>query len=134
MESVREIIDVFGGMARLRQEAMRVEAAGFMPLHIERIGVGPRGGVLVSVAHYYVQNGDLMADPDLTVEVVDGEWSPVAYRQDGLGVYQEAVYLDGDRVTVRPGLVNDLKQFMQAWDRNLRDQGFVDAARKIARG
>ena len=134
MESVREIIDVFGGMARLRQEVMRVEAAGFMPLHIERIGVGPRGGVLVSVAHYYVQNGDLMADPDLTVEVVDGEWSPVAYRQDGLGVYQEAVYLDGDRVTVRPGLVNDLKQFMQAWDRNLRDQGFVDAARKIARG
>jgi hypothetical protein len=28
------------------------------------------------------------------------------------------------------GLVADLKRFMEFWDRNLREQGFVEAARQ----
>jgi hypothetical protein len=110
MESVREIIALFGGMDSLRERSIRVEVEGMMPLVIEYVGEGPRSGTLVSVAHYFVQNGDLMADPDLTVEVQNsGEWLPVAYQQDGLGIYQEAVYLEGDKVmeqqSLRPSAV-----------------------------
>jgi hypothetical protein len=36
----------------------RLEVPGFMRLVIEHIGTGPRGGELVSVAHYGEQNGD----------------------------------------------------------------------------
>lgn len=131
MESVREIIALFGGMEHLQKAAIRVEVEGLMPLCIEYVGDGPRGGTLISVAHYFVQHGDLMADPDLIVEVQNnGEWLPVAYQQDGLGIYQEAVYLEGDKVMEQSRLVNDLLAFMQMWDRNIKEQGFVEAARR----
>jgi hypothetical protein len=131
MDSIREIITLFGGMDRLRERSIRIEVEGFMPLCIEYVGEGPRGGILVSIAHYYLQNGDLMADPDLSVEVQpSGEWLPVAYQQDGLGIYQEAVYLERDKVIERQRLVNDLLVFMQMWDENIKEQGYVEAARR----
>jgi hypothetical protein len=67
--------------------------------------------------------------------VVGEEWHPVSYQQDNMGLYQEAVCLDdGGKVMLRPKLVNDLKRFMRLWDKNLRDQGFVEAARRHTRG
>jgi len=135
MESIREIIALFGGVDLLRKAAIRVEVEGFMPLCIEYVGVGPRGGTLISVAHYYLQQGDLMADPDLTIEVLtEGDWSPVAYQQDNLGIYQEAVSLDGGKMVERRRLVNDLLAFMRVWDENIKEQGFIEAARRQAQG
>ena len=135
MESVREIIEARGGWDRLKAHPIKVEVGeGFMPLCIEYVGLGPRGGLLVSIAHYYEQHGDLMADPDLVVEVIrqTGEWLPVSFQQDNLGIYQEAVTVEGERLIVRSRLVDDLQQFMRAWDQNLREQGFVEAARRPA--
>jgi hypothetical protein len=47
-----------------------------MRLVIEHVGTGLRGGELVSVAHYGVQNGDPMRDPEIVFEVVAGSWHP----------------------------------------------------------
>jgi hypothetical protein len=133
MKSVEEIIEARGGWDRLMSHPVKVEVGeGFMPLCIEHIGPGPRGGLLVSIAHYYEQHGDLMADPDLVVEVIrqTGEWLPVSFRQDNLGIYQETVTVEGDGLVVRSKLVDDLRQFMRIWDQALREQGFVAAAGK----
>jgi hypothetical protein len=133
VESVREIIEARGGWDRLKDHPIKVEAGeGFMPLCIEYVGVGPRGGLLVSIAHYHEQHGDQMADPDLVVEVIPqaGRWMPVSFQQDNLGLYREAVSVEGEGLVVRSKVVDDLQEFMRAWDRNLREQGFVDAARK----
>src|SRR5262249_54108365 len=43
MQNVQAIIDLFGGLARLRH--IRLEAAGFMPLVIEAVGRGVTGEV-----------------------------------------------------------------------------------------
>jgi hypothetical protein len=135
MKSIEEIVQVTGGWDRLRSRPLKIEVEGFLPLCIEVIGKGPRGGMLVSIAHYFLQNGDLMADPDLTIEAqADGTWLPVAYQQDGLGIYQEAVFLDGDKVIVQQKLVNDLLAFMRLWDRNINEQGFIAAARRLRGG
>src|SRR5690349_5579060 len=67
MKNVKAIIDLFGGLASFRH--VRLECKGFMPLVVEAIGPGPRGLPMVSVAHYYEQNGDLMKDPDMVFEV-----------------------------------------------------------------
>lgn len=136
MQTVNQIIDLFGGIAKF--PALKIEREGFMPLCIERVGVGPRGGTLISVAHYYEQNGDLMRDPDMVFEVIDsarakGDWWPISFQQDNLGIYQEAVTCDDSRrVLVRPKLSGELACFAQQWDRNLRDQGFLDAAKRKA--
>jgi len=135
MKNVKQIIDILGGFERLVREPIRLTVEGFMPLSIEYIGLGPRGGLLVSVMHFYTQHGDLMRDPDLVVEVMvpSEEWLPVSYRQDSIGLYQEAVSVEEDGLKVRSRLVDDLKQFMQLWDRNLHEQGFVEAARSLGK-
>jgi hypothetical protein len=100
-----------------------------MRLVIEHVGAGPRGGELVSVAHYGELNGDLMRDPEIVFEVVAGGWHPVSIQMDYTGSYREAVFVGDDgRVYVRPALVRDVQAFARVWDRSLKHQGFVDAA------
>jgi hypothetical protein len=132
MQNVKAIIGLLGGLAALRH--VRLEAEGFMPLVIEAIGPGPRGLPAVSVAHYYTQNGDAMRDPEMVFEVgADGEYLPVSFQQDNLSMYQEAVSQDkAGKVLVRPQLVADLDSFARVWDRNIKDQGFIEAARAEA--
>jgi hypothetical protein len=134
MESIEEIVQITGGWDRLCDRPLKIEVEGFMPLCIEVIGRGPHGGVLLSIMHVYEQHGDLMRDPDIEVEILPGtdDWLPVSYRQDGLGILREAVTTEGGVVRFHHGLVADLKRFLKVWDRNLREQGFVEAARRKA--
>ena len=132
MKTVQAIIDLFGGLDALKEHPIRLKVEGFMPLVIEHVGLGPRGRPLVSVAHYYEQQGDLMADPDMSFEVADDTWYPVEFQQASPPVYQRAVSVGDDgKVLIKPKLVADLKRFAALWDRNLRDQGFLKAAQEL---
>jgi hypothetical protein len=134
MKTVQAIIDLFSGLPHLRNNPIKLELAGFMPLCIEHVGTGPRGMPLVSVMHYFEQHGDIMRDPDMESEVdTRGIWHPVSFRQDSLGLMQEAVFRDTEtgEVMVRPRLVRDLTRFMNFWDNNLNQQGFLVKAREM---
>jgi len=134
MRNVQKIIDSRGGLEALKQRPIRLEVPGFMRLVIEHVGTGPRGGELVSVAHYGEQNGDLMRDPEIVFEVAAGQWHPVSIQQDYIGSYREAVYVGEDgKVRIRPAEVRDIQAFARMWDRNLKHQGFIDAAETKAR-
>ena len=137
MKTVAKIIDLFGGLQALRDRPIKLESEGYMPLSIEFIGTGPRNLPLVSVTHFYEQNHDLMCDPQMELEV-DGEggWRPITYRQDSIGLMQEAVFADSEtgKVMVRPKLVRDLRRFAATWSKNLEEQGFLEAARKAVGG
>jgi hypothetical protein len=136
MKTVQAIIDLFGGLPTLRNNPIKIEVAGFMPLSIEFIGTGPRDLPLLSVMHFYEQQGDLCRDPDMEFEVdPDGKWHPISYRQDSIGTMQEAVLRNTDtgKLMVRPKLLRDLKRFAKLWSKNLDEQGFLEKAREIAR-
>jgi hypothetical protein len=133
MKIAQLIIDIRGGMEALKQRPIRLEVPGFMRLVIEHVGSGPRGGELVSVAHYGEQAGDLMRDPEVIFEVAAGQWQPVSIQMDYTGHYREAVFVGEDgKVYVRPAEVRDIQAFARVWDRNLRAPGFVDAAESQA--
>jgi hypothetical protein len=115
-----------------RSHDVRLEVAGFMRLVIEHIGAGPRGGELVSVAHYGEENGDLMRDPEIVFEVAAGTWHPVSIQQDYVGSYREAVSVGEDGIVfIHLAEVRDIQAFARVWDRDLKHQGFVDAAREV---
>ena len=135
MKNLKQIIEILGGFERLKQEPIQITVEGFMPLNIEYVGKGPRGGLLLSIMHFYTQHGDLMRAPDLVVAVIASEdrWEPVSYQQDSLSLYQEAVSVEETGLVVRSKLVEDLKRFMHLWDRNLGEQGFVEAARSLGK-
>jgi len=40
---------------------------------------------------------------------------------------------EAGRVMVRPSVLKDLASFARLWDRNLKDQGFLDAAQAASR-
>jgi hypothetical protein len=119
-----------GGLEALKRKYIRLEVPGYMRLVIEHIGTGPRGGELVSVAHYGEQNGDPMRDPEIVFEVAAGQWHPVSIQQDYLGGFREAVFVGANgKVFIRPAEVRDIQTFARIGDRNLKHQGFVDAAK-----
>ena len=125
MKTILTLIERTGGLEALKEKPIRVGSGGYMPLTIESVGVGPRGFPLVSVTHYFEQNGDLMSDPDMTFEVAGGKMFPVSFRQDSLGVHKVAVFQEDGKTFSRPGLQKDLGVFARQWDRNLKAQGFL---------
>src|SRR4051812_35644263 len=139
MKNVARIIELHGGLEALRSKSIRIAppCSGLMRLCVEHVGAGPRGMPLVSVAHYFEQNGDLMADPDLVFEVETSEdgplswkagaWGPVSFTQHSTGTYQEAVLVRDGKVMVAPRLIASLKSFARIWDRDIRGQGYVAA-------
>jgi hypothetical protein len=126
MKTVQEILKLHGGIEALKANSIKIENEGFMPLVIEWIGQGPNGSNFISVAHYYEQNGDLMRDPEMVFLVACDIWTPYSYQQDNLGLYQQAMDIEGNEVRrIYPKVSKDLRQFSAFWDRNLRSQGFL---------
>ena len=78
------------------------------------------------VMHYFIQNGDVMADPELTFSLPD--WSPTSITQHPVSVYRRVHIMVNGRLTVNPRLLHELEAFAQMWARNLRAQGFVTGA------
>lgn len=107
----------------------------FMSVCVEIIGAASFRsssvpGRLVSVAHYYEQNGDLMRDP----EMIFWEWKdpasgrpyffPVYFRQDGvLFTEQNSVLFEaGNMKGYYPKTQRDHAIFANTWMRNIKEQ------------
>lgn len=92
---------------------MKFKSHGFDDLVIEDIGYNE-----ISVAHYYEQNGDLMADPDITFKKDDKNKMliPTSYTQHNMGIYYETINYP-DRIT-------GLQEFICQWFENIKGQGY----------
>ena len=112
---------------------------GIMAVVVEAVGTTPQGGLIVSVAHYYEQNGDLMADPEITFIVgIDHEGHPigcvfpVSYKQDGWGIDRQYVRWEDGKVFWNLAAQNDLAGFCTTWMRNIKEQQFGGKLSKVA--
>ena len=117
---------------------LKIENQPFMPLTIERIGkIYWENGILISLCHYYVQNGDMMQDPEMCFIVVDQrEFDmaafekvtivPYLYQQAGLGIYEESMTFKNNVVDYCNNELQ-LQQviFANQWLQNIRLQGFL---------
>jgi len=102
---------------------LKLESSGFMPLCIEHVGPNQ-----ISFTHYYLQNGDMMKDPDVVMEIdlKNKAAFPLTYQQDGLGLYQEIYVTDetGKKIKFSPSLQKSIESFMVTWFENIKAQGF----------
>ncbi len=105
----------------------KLENSPFMPLCGEIISRNGTWGVL-SLAHYYLQNGDLCADPEMEIE-----FDTEAETADALSITQAGLYYKTALLSTHayPGASRDpvatreLNQFLEIWLGNLYAQGFV---------
>lgn len=101
---------------------LRTPHDGFMPLSIEHLGNGR-----VAMAHYYEQNGDLIADPDMEIQLLYNMAEVISY-QDSFGY--KRVYPEPGKVCL--ALKKDLNQFLEKWLRNIRNQGHKALREQVA--
>lgn len=122
-------------------KCLRLESSGFLPLSFERLYNGiktPWGsGTLYSLMHWYIQEGDLMRDPDMVFVVVDNRQAledpvdlvgiyPQSYQADSMGVYQESLFIDGSAFSkFIPSLNIRHCEFANMWLMNIQAQGFL---------
>ena len=139
MKTVLQIIEEAGGLTNA--EFISVENEPWMRLVIEVLPErGPDGHIVVSVAHYGEQNGDPMRDPEMLFEVVeevgrDPEFWPFYFRNDYAAVEQWSRRRDEARnLHSLPKRTHDFEQFAKLWDRNLREQGYLEVFRRRACG
>jgi hypothetical protein len=107
-----------------------------MPLSIENIGHSAEGNRLISICHYGEQNGDLMRDPEMVFEFhtwTDTRFAePLSFRNDYMGINHDVYrYSDaGKKTHVNTKLKAELKAFARTWFSNLKQQGFLNGAKR----
>ena len=110
--------------ARSAEFHLQLDHSPYMPLVIERHNNE------VAVMHTFIQNGDLMRDPEVTFLLPT--WSPTSITQDAVGVYREVYVIVNGRQMVNQKLLHELKAFARMWAQNLRAQGFITGEPMVA--
>jgi hypothetical protein len=112
---------------------VRIENSPYMPLVIDDIQQpGPDGHRVISFTHYGEHNGDLMRDPEMLFQLVEEgdkpQLLPFYFRNDYAGFEDWSRYQDDQgRVLVKPRMQQEQLHFARLWDRNLKEQGFLEA-------
>ena len=112
METVQEILaqlDVQSVAKMDVNESYTIEVPQYNDLTIEKVDKRQ-----LSIAHHYVQRCDLMCDPEVVFRIENGNWIPIEYTQH-------------PRIYQRDEAGLELDGFLEHWNQNLRQQGFVDA-------
>jgi hypothetical protein len=122
------------------KQHLKIVNEPYMPLIIERIGEAYGGEAhLYSLCHYYLQNGDLMQDPEMCFIEADHrendaqlldkvKIAPYLYQQANLGIYQESITVKNNEFTaISHDLQSEHTQFANQWLINIERQGFLNA-------
>ena len=105
-------------------EYLKLKSGSFMDLNIDHLShKDDDQSIVISLAHSYIQEGDVMADPDMEIRIIPSlkMVEALTFQQDSTGTYQQ-VYRDNGRFN--PQLKNDLNDFLNYWLKNLIQQGF----------
>lgn len=103
-------------------------ADGFMDLVVEKLYYNDyEGNPVYSISHYGIQNGDLMADPDVTFSISReaGNLMPLTYRNDYMGIDQQIFKQKDGKTLYSPRMLIDIDEFMYLWRKNILAQGFT---------
>ena len=103
---------------------VRLEQEPYEPLVIER------HGELISVAHYFEQGSDLIADPDIELHFPD--WMPTAIQMSSGFYTQKIIQRDGETY-VNMAFDPSVRPLLATWARNIQAQGWANPEEVKAR-
>ena len=92
-----------------------------MPVHVDRLGETPHG-TMFAIAHNYVQNGDVMADPDMQFLKNDQGVFPMTYQQDGLAFFQVGLSIRDGKLMIARKAQASMTRFANTWMPNIKEQ------------
>ena len=108
---------------------LKIENPPYMALVIEAVDEsGPCGLPALSVAHYGLQNGDLMRDPEMCFELGfarGAHLNPFYWRNDYVAIVQWSRFIEQGNYCFHRQHHERHERFAKTWDNNLRTQGFA---------
>lgn len=124
-------IGIIDGEGKPRfNEALKLKSGGYMDLNLDRL-YDEDGNYTIAMAHNYIQNGDVMADPDMEIKIIPSikMAEALSFRQDGGIPINQHVYdeIDGHKM-VYPRIKKELNSFLSGWLLNIKKQGFENPA------
>jgi len=134
MQTVWMIVEEAGGLNAV--SSIRIENPPFQRLIIEMLPEsGPDGHRAISIAHYGESNSDLMRDPEVCAEIVAEAEAPTlwpySFQNDFAGFTQVSRWRDMQgTLHCLPRETRATEEFLVMWDRNLREQGYLEAFRR----
>lgn len=113
-------------------ESKKFDSGGpFMAVHVEAHR-WIDGHVMVSVAHYYESNGDLVPDPDVVfIRRADGSFAPISF-QNSLVCNQPVRWLEGGVIEVDAREQASIAGFANTFLKNISEQQGIP--RDVCRG
>jgi hypothetical protein len=97
----------------------------FMPVSVQEI-FNNNKFLVVSVAHYFEQNGDLLTDPEMCFIYFKEQnvYAPSYFKQDGgLSIDQESILFENGEITgIRIKMQADHAAFANMWLKNIKQQ------------
>ncbi len=119
IEKILEAHDLLADYQASPEFYIKFTQPSFDPLVIER------HGEQVVVGHYFIQNGDVMADPEIVFDYAT--WTPLELTQHPVGVYRSKFhYRDGVQY-VDTRFDAAVRPLVQLWANNLVAQGWTTA-------
>jgi hypothetical protein len=112
-------IGILNEKGRMQPNYMKFKSEGLMDLNVDKLSAS-----IIALAHNGIQNGDVMADPDVEVRINDEkeECEALSFQNDYMGIYQQ-VYPDGGGCNTK--LKKDLAIFVDDWLSNIIDSEYV---------
>lgn len=102
------------------KEYMKIENEPYMKLSIDNLGNNT-----ISMAHNFIQNGDVIPDPDMEIRIIpEMKMVEALAIQHSTGYYRR-VYADIERTKVYPREKKEQNSFLNMWTKNLMNQGFI---------
>ena len=97
----------------MREDYKKYSSPGLMDLNVNRLW-----NDRISIAHNGKQNGDVMADPDMEIQIFPAQKAAEAltFQNDYLGLYQQ-VYPEPGKYY--PKLKKELNAFLNDWLKNM---------------
>lgn len=118
-ENYNKLHDIISPVVEGNESSVTYKADGYMDLNIYKYD-----DEHIFMGHYYMQNGDRMADPEmkLKVDVNAKTIEPVSFVNHGIGIYQDVFETD----TKNERLEKELSEFLSQWCDNIQEQGYLD--------
>lgn len=101
-----------------RTEAGKSKSDGFMDLNLDVLDKG-KEITRIALSHYYKQNGDMVADPDMEIVINTRLKTANGMTYQDSMLYQSAEVEGG----INTKLVDQLNDFLVMWLQNCIDQG-----------
>jgi len=123
IEDLKEVMDKYS--------YLKFESKGFMPLHFDALTEKT-----FALSHTYEQNGDVIPDPDMTIEInFQYNFIQALTYQDYFG-YRRVYEFDeqGNKKGVRLKAQKELNRFLKSWLKNILEQGHKRTEEKLKEG